>query len=398
MARTTPHVVLEALHSPAAQVRALAAETLAEANMTSARPALLARAHDPNESDIVRAAAQQALAALDDEPPPTPTQSQLSILLDPQATPNDHQRAAQALAAIGDEPAASALLHAARQPNPAIQQAALAALSTLHQPAGQAVVAEALRDRQVSIRLAALQAVLAHHPHVALEALIHDPDWRVRQRLARHAPTLAISLSLLNDADAWVRQAALPRLAWWGALEPLTHTLHDPEPAVRAAAIRAWVQANPTTLAPAVRDLARDPQVVVRHTLAQALGGWPADDGIDLLDSLLRDPAPEVRAQAAAALAHLGTLAALETLLEAQNRPESVLEAQAALRTAHNHWRVVVTLSRSDQTSLRAACARLLGQWQLASTQASLRALAHDADWHVRQAAQEALSGWATPG
>lgn len=395
MARTTPHVLVEALHSPVVMVRALAAETLAEAGMTSARAALHARATDPAEAESVREAAGRALAALDDDPPPTLTQQHLAALLDPAAAAQ-HPQAAQALAAQGDEPAVSALLHAARQPQASTRQAALAALAQVSAPAGQAVLAEALRDRQVDIRLAALRAVLAHHPTLPVEALTHDPDWRVRQRLARHAPTLAVSVVLLADADGWVRCAALPRLAWWGALEPLTRALHDPEPAVRAAAISAWIHASPASLEPTLRQLARDPHPQVRHTLAHALGGWPHDDGLNVLDTLLRDPETTVREQAAAALVHVGTPAALEVLLEAQSRPESAAEARAALHGAHQHWRVLLTLSRAEPASLRAACAQLLGVWRVPSTHTALRTLANDADWRVRAAAQAALAGWKT--
>ncbi|HET9730119.1 MAG TPA: HEAT repeat domain-containing protein, partial [Acidimicrobiia bacterium] len=126
-------------------------------------------------------------------------------------------------------------------------------------------LAKLLRDGDPRVRTLALTTLVRHGPRresgPAWRDAAHDADPRVRLRAAQLAPQLgravscAALLALLDDDDAWVREAAVhalgehPRCST-RALDALVRTtISDPDPLLREAAVAALgAQGAPKTL------------------------------------------------------------------------------------------------------------------------------------------------------
>jgi HEAT repeat protein len=214
-----------------------------------------------------------------DSPPPDPRTATriLTALLDDR----DgwiRQTAADALGKIGEPGAEPFLIHALRDPEPAVRAAAargLGRLSSASQEAGTALLS-ALGDPDLSVRRAAAQAL------GAIEGL------------AALAPALA---ALLTNSDPAVREAAAHALSLMEAREiweALAASATDPHPAVRQ-----WVVA--------------------------ALGEADGAGSLDVLaDRVRRDEAPQVRGEAAYRLGFIGNESVLADLEQVALRDANV--------------------------------------------------------------------------
>ncbi|HEX2025525.1 MAG TPA: HEAT repeat domain-containing protein [Actinomycetota bacterium] len=202
--------------------------------------------------------------------------------------------------------------------------------------------------------------------HAALVAGTREEDPAVRRISAEiladvaDEASAAALVAVLEDPEPEIRAAAVRGVADAGvALERLVSLLDDPDPEVRAEAARALLAIRDEQARPTLHDMARDPRPEWRAAAVTALGRAGDPDALDGLDDpepsvrraaadgggwiepdravqpllgALEDADPSVRAAAARALAALGT-SAQEVLVRALDHPQAephALEALAA--------------------------------------------------------------------
>jgi HEAT repeat protein len=203
------------------------------------------------------------------------------------------------------------LLKGARNPDPAVRLAAVAALAQEPIALVAHVLLDCLSDGHAGVRQAAAQALQQHA----------DPAY------CKHF------LKLLKDKNFEVRIAAiqfLGRIADRELAQPLAARLADSDSDVRhAAALALGPMRNPVAIEPLVVLLA-DTEPVVRHAAAASLEQinrrWVRSDAakraFPRLEALCRDPQPWVAAAAQKAVAILGK--AKDTDTEFWNRESGI--------------------------------------------------------------------------
>lgn len=198
-----------------------------------------------------------------------------------------------------------------------------------------------------------------------------DPDRddaRRRRRavvVAGHRGEPAVAAGHLHDPDAAVRAAALSAVHRCGALEDrvLADALADPDHTVRRAA--ALVAARHPGAADRLSELLDDPDHTVAEAAAFALGERPPSAEVARLLGRMAVEHPDALCREAA-VASLG----------AHGRPESlpaVLEACG------------------DRASVRRRAVLALSAFEGPAVDSMLQQLAHDRDLQVRQAAEDQL-------
>ncbi|MFF5235368.1 HEAT repeat domain-containing protein [Dactylosporangium sp. NPDC000521] len=213
------------------------------------------------------------------------------------------------------------LRRAMADPSPEIRRVALGSLSSLkrNQSAFE-LVASALHDQDDSVRTSAVLHLRWFDTPTAVERLIplaHDPAAHIRSALGETIGNLPIEserlpaavaalVSLLADPEPRVRAGAARGLGALGRpLEALQAAASDPAPQVRAAVAMALARNAGPRLNGLLQDLARDEVAAVRRDLVTGLGvcGWP--DARPLIVTLTQDSDPAVRARADVALTRL---------------------------------------------------------------------------------------------
>jgi HEAT repeat protein len=180
-------------------------------------------------------------------------------------------------------------------------------------PSGQALMM-GLRDRSVSVRMAAVQ-VSAYPKNVAAVPPLAGVMLRLDQPTSLRAAA-ALALGRIGD------RVAVPSLA---------EALKDPSPDVRyAAALSLGRLPADGVVTRLERTLRSDPAWQPRYAAAIALGrtrkAFAAGALADALDS---DPSWQVRQQAARSLQDIGTAHAAEALASALHDPEPSVGAAA---------------------------------------------------------------------
>jgi len=174
-------------------------------------------------------------------------------------------------------------------------------------------------------RWQAASALAATHTLQAVQALataLYDPEpfvrWNAAQALGQIArlasdPAVPVAvnqkvLAAAEAADPGTRASAADAVAAWGQrgpLEPLLTLARDPEPTVRAAAVRALGlagQQNPQIVIPSLLCALNDADPEVRRMAANA-SAWCRDGrAVEALWARLGDPVGTVRAAALRAL------------------------------------------------------------------------------------------------
>jgi HEAT repeat protein len=207
----------------------------------------------------------------------------------------------------------------------------------------------ALRDvkaRAPALRVAAAERLAEPEPEAreraidGLCALVDDPDPRVRASAVRAMAQLAEPALLpelcdrLEDPDPGVRElavVALEALDGPAALSMLENALDSAHPEVRFQAVVACVQRQPARDPALVRALLDDPDPRVRSNAARAYAGLEPAPTPDALIPALDDLYGEVRYEAALSLARLGSTAGVAVLLAALSDSGRVLDALDAL-------------------------------------------------------------------
>jgi succinate dehydrogenase/fumarate reductase flavoprotein subunit/HEAT repeat protein len=216
------------------------------------------------------------------------------------------------------------LTAAVAEPDPVVRAAALDVLRALR--LGDAgLFTEALADSDITVRIEAVRALVSVDAVAALvRAATADPSREVRVALAKalgtvgaagpdgEEPTGAESVlstlaALTDDPDTLVRAAAYGTLATTGCPSPLaaraTAALSEPAWQVRAGAAAALAAADPEVAVPALAKALADPNADVRKAAVLALTRHSgADDARAALATATADSDADVRAYAARAL------------------------------------------------------------------------------------------------
>jgi HEAT repeat protein len=245
-----------------------------------------------------RLAAVRALGPLGD---PRAAESLRTVLEDDVA--GVRAAAVEALATLGPRVGADAGADCARllaDPVPHVRIAAVRAVARLvAHPGAMLAAAAADEDRLVRLEVARYVAGL---PERAANALLADPDLRVREAAARAAGARevgALAVLLTDDPAPDVRRASARRL---GAMrdERVAHVLipglEDPDPLVRAAVLRALEEL--LTRATAVRRLCDElgsDRPERRRASVYALAHLGAREAAAELAWRADDPDPDVR-------------------------------------------------------------------------------------------------------
>ena len=138
--------------------------------------------------------------------------------------------------------------------------------------------------------------VVSANPVEPVNAL-QNPQWQVRldavQRLAiqHHSDNLPTLVTMLNDADSDVRDAAVEAVAAFGelALPALEKVLHEGRLNSREAAARAFGIIGDATAVPALIVALEDESAWVRIQVANALGGLGTETAVSALAKALEN-------------------------------------------------------------------------------------------------------------
>jgi HEAT repeat protein len=220
-----------------------------------------------------------------------------------------------------------------------------------------------------------------------LSRLMEDPAVRADPSLA---PALVEAFEQAKDSDPRVRRYLALAI---GRLDPplppeavasLTRGLEDPDSEARISAIWALGSSGDASVVPRLQPLVASDDAGIRKMAVYALGALPGDDQIVTLRTALQDSAPDVRWNAAVALARHDSGAGEAVLREMLDRP--LVE-----RTVNRGVSQLADQSPVDEviiSGVRAAAAlkaeRLRPSVEMLTQQ--------DPSMKVRQAALEALS------
>jgi HEAT repeat protein len=220
-----------------------------------------------------------------------------------------------------------------------------------------------------------------------LSRLMEDPAVRADPSLA---PALVEAFEQAKDSDPRVRQYLALAI---GRLEPplppdavasLTRGLEDPDSEARISAIWALGSSGDASVVPRLQPLVTSEDAGIRKMAVYALGALPGDEQIVTLRTALQDSIPDVRWNAAVALARHASPAGEGVLREMLDRTqiESIVVRGVSQFADQNPVDEVIV------SGLRAAAAL-----KSESLRASVEKLSQqDPSMKVRQAALEALS------
>jgi HEAT repeat protein len=316
-----------------ASVRALAFDALRSLRIPEALPAALASLTDPDQR--VRAGAIRLLGELGGR-------DVLALLRTQTLDPESAVRAAaaRALGALRAAEAEPDFLRLLGDPKPAVREAAISGATGAGLRSLVPALIELLGDREPGVRRQAAHAVGVLGDRSVAPALVRafaDAPAEVREAitmtvsrldpgaLAGMIDTLADSL----DGDARLtltRTLRRPRST--EALQVLERLSADPEPAVRAAAIRSLERGGRAVVAGL-----SDPDETVRASAVDSCSRFEgAEHAAHLLALLRSDPSPLVRERAALAVGLLRLPSGEDALVAACRRAEAAnVRAAAAL-------------------------------------------------------------------
>jgi HEAT repeat protein len=295
------------------------------------------------------------------------------------------------LAALADDstrwPASGALLNigppavrktvlAVRHPDPVVRRGALFILQQMEVLSAAPSIQAALSDSEPSVQVQAIRAIAHFRGEGALRLLLEKVDTGYPPAV-RDAAIEALSglgedavpslRSLYLQSGGEMRVAAVRALGGTGTregIELVRSALSDSSPLVRYYACRAIADAGDTSSADAVALLLGDPDPAVREAAGEACARMPEAaekalfgmlrrgtplqkieastairkavyrPAVPLLADVIRDPLPEVRLSAAAALMVVSGPEAVEALVNGLRDPQIRWVCILALRQA----------------------------------------------------------------
>jgi len=335
------------------------------------------------------------------------------------------ESAAWSLGHISDPSISNILVAALRDQRAIVRESAAKALAELSDPQAISALVEALHDDEYAVAEAAAEA-LSNVGAPAVGALL--TAFRDSPSAVRHA--IAAALEKIGVPDEPVAQAWYCVVQGdWGkaielgdlAVEPLIAALRDDDHRVRRSAAETLGQISQIGAVRAIEPLSmalRDRKADVRKSIAEVLVkiGQPA---VDSLIYALNDDEWVARESAAWALGQIGDMWSVGPLCDALHDPHSSVAEAAALAldvigvpeepevlswylVAKKEWQRVTNLGHAATEALlhatqdvtpdiRWAATRALGQVRDPEAAAGLRALLHDDEVYVRDAAADAL-------
>jgi HEAT repeat protein len=284
------------------------------------------------------------------------------------------------------------------------RQAALISLGRMRAPEGIPALAEALDEDDPDIRVAALRGLGRTGLPAAGEAILKRiaggglrlPATPLQNALlmsCRHDPNLA--LRYVRRAEDSVRPLlarVLAEIATPELDEELLLLASDPLPEVRAQAARAMAQAKPKLALTALATLAGDEAWFVRLRAVVAMGELNDPRSIPLLIGTLCDPNRHVRLRSASALARLEEH--LGEILQAavESRDRYALQSFVSeLERSGRMIRLIEDLQRPG--CRRTAEAALVTVVRCGAHRMLLDALVHHPAWRTRTAVARLLAG-----
>jgi HEAT repeat protein len=300
-----------------------------------------------------------------------------------------------------------ALLNNLESDNPALRHAAATALTKLKDPGSVATFVATLRNTPADRLVPALKLFETLNIRQAqdqlLELLNHEHP-RVRASVVSCLGRKGITglegriTPLLRDADARVRANAVEALGASPAsstAEVLSPLLQDLSTRVRinaaiALANLAGSGTPPLETLPFIKELARGDEAS-RSAATFALGRLPAEDSLDILTGLLKDPVSHIRCEAARALGRVGTPRVIPNLIEAlggapELRHHARLSLGAILRKCGNVCvdEIIGIALSTDHVEIRSELADVLGRLKDTHVIDPLLKLLQDPEWRVR--------------
>jgi HEAT repeat protein len=305
----------------------------------------------------------------------------------------------------------AALLARLADDDAAVRRIALLDIADLEEVDLLPPLVTALRDDPAPEgRLEAARVLASWERDEIVEALcgaLLDVDGEVRAAAAQSLTELknpasgAVLRCWVDRPEPFVRAAALRalrELRFADAFDPALHALADAAPSVRleAVAVLGWLK-DPRALPPLAVLATDDVETDVRRAAVGSLGFAPAAHAISTaaLFGALRDPAWQVREEAATTLGKLRAPAARDPLVVALDDEywQVRLRAVRALGQLGDASAApaVATLLTHTISNLRKETALALGELRDPGTVAALRNALEDRDPDVRKAVRIAL-------
>lgn len=326
---------------------------------------------------------------------------------------SDRAHAAELLGLAGATDAIPALVAALNdrfEDGTSVKTAAVKALARLEDPTAIPLLCAELRDAQEASARAIAEALVAFGTLAVapVTALLADPMhrgarvWaaRVLGRIGDVAPVEDL-ISRLQDRDDLLRMAAaeaLGILADARAIQPLIRTtLRDPAPQVRAHAAEAVALIEGERAVDVLVAALSDPDYGTRLRALEALEVIRVED-TSHLESALRDPNVEVRRRAALALERVGYLDRIIRELTSEDRTVCARAYASTLELGQvGLTDSVVAYIHHESFEVRALIARICGELGVARVAPLLRGRLNDDEWPVRAAICEALGRLKAP-
>jgi HEAT repeat protein/beta-lactamase regulating signal transducer with metallopeptidase domain len=268
-----------------------------------------------------------------------------------------------------------------------------------------------LKDENVAVRLAAVQALGNLEDPRAVDALVQalrtDSDAGVREAAAsalgeiesaRAVPGLIAALGSERVAAVRAKIAwALGEIEDARAVEALGAAVRDPEVEVRRQVVWALGEIESATAVPMLIPALRDADAETRKQAAWALGEIESPDAIDALATATKDANAEVRKEAVSALGQIEDKRALPALTVAIGDAEvevrrQAIEAIGQLDDLGSAPPALISALKDPDREVRKAAAEAVGQLEDEAAVPALIPLTRDADGDVKRAAVEALA------
>lgn len=276
--------------------------------------------------------------------------------------------ALETLHALGARESVPAALDALGDVDERVRAAATGLLGDLGGAELTAVIQPKSADREPLVRAAAARAlglVRATGAERDFTRLLRDPEPLVRAAAAEGVAEagwkggVPILVELLGDAHESVRIAAARALG--GLAGPLTsasliRAYRDAGPALAEAITEAVARIDREALSELIDILLERDDAPGRAGLVRTIGGLKPPHPIGLLEALLRDRAPEVRAATAEVLGRVPGKRSAASLLDSLTDPDEQVRAAAVdglVRLNHEPAaRRILTLLRQDPSPL----------------------------------------------
>ncbi|RFU45071.1 HEAT repeat domain-containing protein [Paraburkholderia sp. DHOC27] len=305
----------------------------------------------------------------------------------------------------------AALLARLAADDAAVRRIALLDIADLEEPDLLPALVSALRDDPAAeVRLEAARVLAAWEQEEIVEALcgaLLDADSDVRAAAAQSLSELkdpasgAVLRRWVERPEPFVRTAvlrALRELRFADAFDPALHALTDVTPSVRleAVSVLGWLK-DARALAPLAALATGDAETEVRRTAVGALGFAPVthEGATAALLGALRDPAWQVREEAATTLGKLRAPAARDPLVTTLDDDYWQVRLRAVRALGQlgdiSAARAVAPLLTHSISNLRKEAALALGELRDPATLPALRDALDDRDPDVRKAVRIAL-------